>query len=63
MTDLRYQLDMWINPDRMGGAACITGTRVPAGMILDYLEAGETIQTLELEYPGIRGRITTTEET
>lgn len=58
----RYQLDVWINPQRMGGAACITGTRVPAGMILDYLELGEALETLEIEYPGIKGRITLTEE-
>jgi uncharacterized protein (DUF433 family) len=31
------------NPDVMGGAAVFHGTRVPVQTLLDYLEAGESI--------------------
>ncbi|MGD9815564.1 MAG: DUF433 domain-containing protein [Hyphomonadaceae bacterium] len=31
------------SPDVMGGAAVFAGTRVPVQTLLDYIEAGETI--------------------
>ncbi len=34
---------IWINPDRMSGAPCFAGTRVPVQMLLDHLKHGETI--------------------
>ena len=35
---------VWINPDRMSGAPCFAGTRVPIQMLLDHLKHGETIE-------------------
>ena len=35
---------VWIDPDRMSGAPCFSGTRVPIQMLLDHLKHGETIE-------------------
>ena len=34
---------VWIDPGRMSGAPCFTGTRVPIWMLLDHLKHGGTI--------------------
>ena len=34
---------VWVDPDRMSGAPCFTGTRVPVKMLLDHLKHGDTI--------------------
>ena len=34
---------VWINPDRMSGAPCFAGTRVPVQMLLDHLKHGDNI--------------------
>ena len=34
---------VWVNPERMGGAPCFAGTRVPVQSLLDHLKQGETI--------------------
>jgi uncharacterized protein (DUF433 family) len=34
---------VWIDPGRMSGAPCFSGTRVPVQMLLDHLKQGETI--------------------
>lgn len=34
---------VWIDPDRMSGAPCFAGTRVPVQMLLDHLKHGDTI--------------------
>ena len=34
---------VWIDPERMSGAPCFAGTRVPVQMLLDHLKHGETI--------------------
>ena len=41
----KAQLDrvVWIDPERMSGAPCFAGTRVPVQMLLDHLKHGETI--------------------
>ena len=41
----RAKLDkvLWIDPDRMSGAPCFAGTRVPVQMLLDHLKHGDTI--------------------
>jgi uncharacterized protein (DUF433 family) len=31
---------VWIDPDRMSGAPCFAGTRVPVQMLLDHLKMG-----------------------
>jgi uncharacterized protein (DUF433 family) len=41
----RAKLDrvIWIDPDRMSGAPCFAGTRVPVQMLLDHLKHGDSI--------------------
>ena len=34
---------VWVDPDRMSGAPCFTGTRVPVQLLLDHLKHGDTI--------------------
>jgi len=34
---------VWIDPDRMSGAPCLAGSRVPVQMLLDHLKHGDTI--------------------
>ncbi len=34
---------VWIDPDRMSGAPCFAGTRVPVQMLLDHLKHGDRI--------------------
>jgi uncharacterized protein (DUF433 family) len=49
----RLDAAVWVNPDRMSGAPCFRGTRVPVQSLIDLLEGGETIgQFLEL-YPDV----------
>jgi uncharacterized protein (DUF433 family) len=41
------------NPDVMGGAAVFAGTRVPVQTLLDYLEAGESIDDFLEGFPSV----------
>ena len=34
---------VWVSPERMGGAPCFAGTRVPVQSLLNHLKQGETI--------------------
>jgi len=45
---------VWIDPDRMSGAPCFAGTRVPVKMLLDHLKHGETIEDLVEGAPSAR---------
>jgi uncharacterized protein (DUF433 family) len=38
----------------MGGAPVFTGTRVPVQTLLDYLEAGETIDEFLVGFPSVK---------
>ena len=40
-------------PDVMGGAAVFSGTRVPVQTLLDYLEAGESIDDFLEGFPSV----------
>ena len=40
-------------PEIMGGAAVFAGTRVPVQTLLDYLEAGETIDEFLSGFPSV----------
>ena len=42
------------SPDIMGGAPVFSGTRVPVQTLLDYLEAGETIDEFLLGFPSVK---------
>ena len=41
------------SPDVMGGAAVFSGTRVPVQTLLDYLEAGESIDDFLAGFPSV----------
>ena len=41
------------SPDVMGGTAVFYGTRVPVQTLLDYLEAGETIDDFLEGFPSV----------
>ena len=41
------------NPNILHGKPRITGTRIPASLILGYLAAGSTIEDIIKEYPGL----------
>ena len=41
------------NPDVMGGTPVYTGTRVPVHTLLDYLEAGESIDDFLEGFPSV----------
>jgi uncharacterized protein (DUF433 family) len=40
------------DPDILGGAPVFRGTRVPVDALIDFLEAGETIESFLENYPG-----------
>jgi uncharacterized protein (DUF433 family) len=42
-----------ISPDIMGGCAVFHGTRVPVQTLLDYLEAGESIDDFLAGFPSV----------
>jgi uncharacterized protein (DUF433 family) len=42
------------SPDVMGGTAVFHGTRVPVQTLLDYLEAGETIDAFLEGFPTVK---------
>jgi uncharacterized protein (DUF433 family) len=42
------------NPDIMGGSPVFVGTRVPVQTLLDYLEAGETIDEFLVGFPSVK---------
>ena len=44
---------IWVNPQRMSGAPCFRGTRVPVQSLIDFLEGGETIDEFLKLYPPI----------
>ena len=41
------------DPDVMGGTAVFCGTRVPVQTLLDYLEAGESIDDFLAGFPSV----------
>lgn len=41
------------NPNIMHGTACFRGTRVPFQNLLDYLEAGDTLDDFLEQFPSV----------
>jgi len=50
---IRLDQAVWVNPQRMSGAPCFRGTRVPVQSLIDLLEGGETIDEFLKLYPAI----------
>jgi uncharacterized protein (DUF433 family) len=44
---------VWINRERVSGAACFYGTRVPLQNLFDYLEGGEPLDDFLEGFPGV----------
>jgi len=44
---------VWINSQRMSGAPCFAGTRVPIKNLFDYLEGGESLDEFLGGFPGV----------
>ena len=42
------------NIDIMGGTPCLAGTRVPFQTLLDYLEAGDSLNQFLDDFPSVR---------
>ena len=42
-----------VNPERMSGAPCFKGTRVPVTHLFDYLEAGDTLDEFLTDFPTV----------
>ena len=42
-----------VDPERMSGAPCFKGTRVPVTHLLDYLEAGDTLGDFLNDFPTV----------
>jgi uncharacterized protein (DUF433 family) len=40
-------------PDIMGGTPCLAGTRVPFQTLLDYLEAGDSLEIFLADFPSV----------
>ena len=41
------------NPEILGGIPCFRGTRVPFQNLLDYLEAGDTLNEFLAQFPTV----------
>ena len=42
-----------VNPERMSGAPCFTGTRVPISHLFEYIERGETLHEFLRQFPSV----------
>lgn len=42
-----------VDPDKMSGVPCFTGTRVPVTHLIDYLEAGDTVDEFLIDFPTV----------
>ncbi len=45
-----YRNLIWQDPDRMSGAVCFFGTRIPVSFLFDYLERGEKLEDFASDY-------------
>jgi uncharacterized protein (DUF433 family) len=44
---------VWIDPDRLSGAPCFRGTRVPIQALLDHLETDATLEEFLNGFPSV----------
>ena len=42
-----------VDPKRMSGAPCFTGTRVPINHLFEFLESGETVDEFLDQFPTV----------
>jgi uncharacterized protein (DUF433 family) len=53
MTKLDWKDRIAIKPEVCHGKPCIKGTRIMVSIILDYLTAGESVEAIIQQYPGL----------
>lgn len=44
---------VWTDAERMSGAPCFMGTRVPVQNLFDYLEGGESVESFLDDFEGV----------
>ena len=44
----------WVDPDRVSGALCFRGTRVPVTLLFEYLAAGDSLEEFLQGFPTVR---------
>ena len=42
-----------VDPEKMSGTPCFTGTRVPLTHLFDYFEAGDTLDDFLTDFPSV----------
>lgn len=42
-----------VDPERMSGAPCFSGTRVPINHLFDYLQAGDSLDVFLEDFPTV----------
>jgi len=42
-----------VDPEILGGTPCFAGTRVPARVLIDYLEGGDTLDDFLSDFPTV----------
>ncbi len=47
------QRAIWINPERVSGAPCFYGTRVPVQNLFDYIKGGHTLEDFLAGFPPV----------
>ena len=47
------ELPVWSDPDRLSGALCFRGTRVPVDALFDNIEAGLSLDEFLHEFEGV----------
>jgi uncharacterized protein (DUF433 family) len=50
---MKIEEALWQDCDRLSGAVCFRGTRVPVSILFEYLEAGR-LDEFFLGYPNVR---------
>lgn len=53
---LIYKDLLWQDPDRMSGALCFYGTRIPVTHLFSYLESGSSLEAFSEDY-GVELRV------
>ena len=54
MKEIDWNERISIKPNVCHGKPCITGTRIMVSIILDYLKAGDSVETILKEYPTLK---------
>ena len=44
---------VWVNRERMSGAPCFSGTRVPIRSLFDHIQGGDSITTFLEDFPPV----------